>query len=109
MNEFNPTGLLFSMVLILSITRSKKKLKTFFLSIAILTIVSFIVLLPILFLPANNSGALGHLAADTGRMAGSITAFFYSRKTREDAPQSVYLFAMSCAMFSLLRWVLENL
>jgi hypothetical protein len=108
MSEFNPTGLLFLMVLIPSITRSKKKLKTCFLSIAILVIVSFIVLLPLLFLPANDTGALGHLAADTGRMAGAITAFSYSRKTREDAPQSVYLLAMSCAMYSLVWWVLEN-
>jgi hypothetical protein len=41
-------------------------------------------------------------------MAGAITAFSYSRKTREDAPQSVYLLAMSCAMYSLVWWVLEN-
>jgi hypothetical protein len=108
MNEFNPTGLLFSMVLIWSITRSKRKLKTFFLSIATLAIVSFIVLLLILFLPANNARQLGHLAADAGRLAGTMTAFFYSRKTREDAPRSVYLFAMSCAMFSLAWWGLGN-
>jgi hypothetical protein len=99
MNEFNPTGLLFSMVLILSIMRSKKKLKTFCLSIAILMIASFIALLPIPFLPANNAGALGHLAVDAGRMAGAMTAIVYSRKTREHASQSVYLFAISCAMF----------
>lgn len=108
MNEFNPTGLLFSMVLILSIRRSKKKLSTCFLSIAILVVVSFIVLLPILFLPANNVVALARLAADAGRMAGTMTAIFYSRKTKEDAPQSVYLFAMSCAMLSLVSWVLES-
>jgi len=108
MNEYNPTGLLFSMVLILSITRSKKKLKTCFLSIAILVIVSLIVFIAILFLPMNNAAALGHLAADTGRMAGTMTAFFYSRKTREDAPQSVYLFAMSCAMLSLVWWMVES-
>jgi hypothetical protein len=108
MKEFNPTGLLFTMVFVLSIRRSKRKLRTGFLSIAVFSIVSFMVLLAIVFLPANNAGALGHLAADTGRMAGTMTAFFYSRKTREDAPQSVYLLAMSCAMFSLVWWVLEN-
>ena len=109
MNEFSPTGLLFSMVLMLSIRNSKKKLKTFTLSIAVLVIVSFMALLPILFLPANNVGALSHLAADAGRVAGAMTAIFYSRKTREDASQSVYLFAMSSAMFSLLWWVLANI
>jgi hypothetical protein len=108
MNEFNPTGMLFLLVLVLSITRSKKKLKTCFLSIAILMIVAFIVSLPGLFLPANNTGALSQLAVDAGRMAGTITAFLYSRKTREDAPQPVYLLAMSCVMFSLVWLVLEN-
>jgi membrane associated rhomboid family serine protease len=107
-NEYNLTGLFFSIVLILSIRRSKKKLKTFVLSIAIFTIVSFLVLLSILFLPVNNAGALGHLATDTGRMAGILTAFIYSRKTREDVPQSVYLIAISCAVLLLVSFVLEN-
>jgi len=102
-NEFNPSGLFFSVVLILSIRRSRKKLKTFLLSIAVFTIVSFIVLLSVLILPANNDVALGYLAADTGRMAGAITAFIYSTKNREVTPQSVYLFALSCAMI-LLVW-----
>jgi hypothetical protein len=108
-NEFNPTGMLFLFVLILSIRRSKKKLKTFFLSIAILTIVSFLVLLSILFLPVNSDRALVLLATDTGRMAGTMTAFIYSRKTREDAPHSVYLIAISSAVFSLVSFVLEIL
>jgi threonine/homoserine/homoserine lactone efflux protein len=108
-NEFNPTGLLFWMVLILSVTRSKKKLKTCLLSIAVLAIVSFAVFLSILVLPANSARALGLLATDTGRFAGTMTAFFYSRKTREDAPHSVYFFAMSCAMFPLVPWLLDNL
>jgi hypothetical protein len=77
MNEFNPTGLLFSMVLILSIKRSKKKLKTCLLSFAIFIGVSFAAVLPIVFLPANNARALGHLAADAGQMAGTMMAIFY--------------------------------
>ena len=108
MNDINPTGLLFSMVLIQSIKRSKKKLKTFFLSIAVVMGVNLVALFPILFLPASNDGALGHLAADTGRIAGTMAALFYSRKTREDAPRSVYLFAMSFTLSSIVWLVLEK-
>ena len=96
------------MVLILSITRSKKKLRTFLLSFAATMLVCFMVGLSIFFIPANNTGALSKLAVDTGRMAGIVTAFIYSQRTREDAPQSVYLIAISCAVFSLVSLVLEN-
>jgi len=88
-DEYKLAGLFFSFVLILSIRRSKKKLKTFLLSMAIFTVVSFLVLLSILFLPVNNAPALGHLATDTGRMAGTLAAVFYSGKTRENSPRSV--------------------
>lgn len=106
MNEYNPTGLLFLLVLILSIKRSRKKLKTFLLSFGVSIVVSFLVLLSMFFLPVDRGSALGRLAADTGRMAGIMTAIIYSRKTRDDAPQSVYLIAISGAVCLLVQQLL---
>jgi hypothetical protein len=107
-SEINPTGLLFWMVLALSVKRSKKKLKTCLLSLAVLFVVSFMVLLLILFLPAGSTRAVGPLAADTGNFAGILTAIFYSSKTREITPRSIYLLAIVCVIFSVVSLVLEN-
>jgi hypothetical protein len=107
-NEYNLADLFFTAVLLISVMRSQKKLKTFLFSIAALMIVSFIVWLSILFLPVNSDVALGHLAADTGKMAGMMTAYFYSRKTREGSPRSVYLLAIPCTALLLVWLALGN-
>jgi hypothetical protein len=71
-------------------------------------VAGFAVLLLLFFLPAHSVGALGHLAGDIGRMAGIITAFFYSTKTRERAPKSVYLIAQSCTIISVFGLALGS-
>jgi hypothetical protein len=71
-------------------------------------VAGFAVLLLLFFLPANGAGALGQLAGDTGRMAGAITAFLYSTRTREWSAKSVYLIALSFTMISFFGLALGS-
>jgi hypothetical protein len=71
-------------------------------------VAAFAVLLLLFFLPANSAGALSHLAGHTGRMAGAITGFLYSTRTREWAAKSVYLVALSFMIISLFGLALGN-
>jgi hypothetical protein len=100
-NEYDAPGLFYQVALLLSIARSTKQLRTFLYSMAAYFAAGFAVLLLHFFLPTNSTAALGHLAGDTGRMVGAITAFLYSTKTREWAAKSVYLIALSFTIISL--------
>jgi len=62
-------------------------------------VVSFAVLFLLIFLHS-------HSVDDTGMMAGVIVAYFYSMKTRERAPKSVYLIAFSGAAILYVGLVL---
>jgi hypothetical protein len=106
--EYDAPSLFYSIALLLSIARSGKQLRTFFYSIAAYTVAGIAVLLALFFLPADNAGALGVLAGDSGRMVGAITAFLYSTKTRELAPKSIYLVALSCTIILLFGLALGS-
>lgn len=109
MNENNLPSLLYLIAILLSVARSTKQLRTFLYSMAANFIAGFAVLLLLFFfLPAHSARALGPLVGDIGRMAGIITAFFYSTKTRERAPRSVYLVAFSCRIILLVGLALGN-
>jgi hypothetical protein len=101
MNQYDAPSLIYPIALLLSIARSTKQLRTFLYSMAAYLVAGFAVLLLLFFLPANSAGALGHLAGDAGRMAGAITAFLYSTRTREWAAKSVYLIALPFAIILL--------
>jgi len=69
-------------------------------------VVSFAVLFLLIFLHSHSVETLARLADDTGMMAGVIVAYFYSMKTRERAPKSVYLIAFSGAAILYVGLVL---
>jgi hypothetical protein len=71
-------------------------------------VVSFALLFLLFFLHSHSVGTLARLADDTGMMAGVIVAYFYSMKTRERAPKSVYLIAFSGAVVLLVGLALGS-
>jgi hypothetical protein len=97
-NDYEAVRLLYSIALLISMARSTKRLRTFLYSTAAYFVAGFAALVLLFFLSANHAGALGPLAGDTGRVAGAVTAFVYSTRTREWAPKSVYLFGLSLAL-----------
>lgn len=104
MNEYDAPRLFYLVALLISLARTRKRWRTFLYSIAAQMVVGFAVLLTLIFFPGESLKALGHLAGDSGRLAGAIVAFFYSTKNRDRAPKSIYLVALSWTII-LLFWL----